>query len=356
MSYFKRRTFLTAGAAWAAGLSARGADAPPPAAKREKPEKDPYDDAVLIKGEPPLPPEGAFTLAVLPDTQHYAEKYPDTFMAQTRWIAEQRTARRIAGVLHLGDITNHSSAAEWENAVRAMTQLGELPLCIVPGNHDYGPGGNGTVRETLCSQYFPPAFYKDRPAFGGFYDKEPERTENSFHLLDAGGRKLLLIGLEFGPRPDVVRWAKEIAARHQDREAILATHVFTYHDDSRYHWAKHGNKQDWNPHAYGMARSPGSVTDGEELWQSLVQPAGNFLFTINGHVLRDGLGRMTSKDAKKRRVHQMLVNFQMRPKGGDGWLRLIEFHPDRSLHICDYSPVRGERNESQQNRFTLKPA
>jgi hypothetical protein len=49
----------------------------------------------------------------------------------------------------------------------------------------------------------------------------------------------------------------------------------------------------------------------------------------------------------------MLVNFQMRPREGDGWLRLLTFHPDQSLQVTDYSPTRNERNESPQNQFTL---
>ena len=46
--------------------------------------------------------------------------------------------------------------------------------------------------------------------------------------------------------------------------------------------------------------------------------------TINGHVLGDGLGRMTSQTNGGTDVMQMLVNSQMKPSGGDGWLRLLE--------------------------------
>ena len=44
----------------------------------------------------------------------------------------------------------------------------------------------------------------------------------------------------------------------------------------------------------------------------------------------------------------------MRPKGGDGWLRLLEFQADgRTVEVCDYSPTRGQRNESPQNKFVF---
>lgn len=364
-----RRSFLATAALSAGTLLSRAAEPPAPAAEdksapkpkakakdkgKEKPKPDPYADAVLVPGDPAPIAAGAFTLAVLPDTQYYCKQYPDNFAAQTRWIMEQRTARNIAGVLHLGDITNSNTPEQWQVAVRALKQLdARLPLCMVAGNHDYGPGGRCTGRDTDFSTFLPPAFHRGRPSFGGFYDREPERVENSFHRIDAGGRKLLILCLEFGPRPDVVRWAREVVARHADRQVILVTHAFTYHNDTRYDWRKHGKKQANNPHEYEIAKAPGGVTDGEELWQSLVAPAGNFLFTINGHVTSDGLGRLATPDAKGRSVHQMLVNFQMRPRGGDGWLRLLEFRPDGTLFVSDYSPTRRERNESPQNQFTL---
>jgi hypothetical protein len=55
-----------------------------------------------------------------------------------------------------------------------------------------------------------------------------------------------------------------------------------------------------------------------------------------------------------RDVHQVLVNFQMRPHGGDGWLRLLEFRPDgKTVQTYDYSPTRGERNEAPDNQFAM---
>lgn len=95
-------------------------------AQTEAPKEiDPYADGVLVDGEPPLPQDGAFTFAVLPDTQNYAKHFPKTFTAQTQWIVEQKERRRIAGVFHLGDITDNNVRAQWENARRAMRVLEE---------------------------------------------------------------------------------------------------------------------------------------------------------------------------------------------------------------------------------------
>lgn len=317
-----------------------------------------YADAVFVDGPPPPPAKDSFTIAVLPDTQHYSQKYPDTFHAQTKWIAEKVKERNIAAVFQLGDVTNRSTPEEWQVADKAMARLNEhLPYFMVIGNHDYADG-KCIDRTTRFNEYFPVARFRDRSTFGGTYDQEPTRMENSFHLLDAHGRKFLVLALEYGPRNDVLRWANEIAGRHADREAILLTHAYMYFDETRYDWAKRGQDQSWNPHASKMAEvTQDDVNDGEQIWQKLVSQHENFILTLNGHVLNDGLARLATPTPGGRDVHQVLVNFQMKPNGGDGWLRLLEFKPDgRTLDVVDYSPVLDRQNHSVQNKFSLQTA
>ncbi len=153
----------------------------------------------------------------------------------------------------------------------------------------------------------------------------------------------------------MLRWANQVAARHKDRAAILTTHAYMYYDDTRYNWRTLGKKQNWNPHNDPIARNTGDdVSDGEELWRRLVSRHENFILTLNGHVLGDGLGRIGAKTPAQRGVPQVLVNSQMRPQGGDGWLRLLEFRSDgKTVDVCDYSPTRNQRNEADENRFTM---
>lgn len=316
-----------------------------------------YRDAVLTDGEPPELQPGSFTIVVLPDTQHYSEDYPGTFFSQTKWIVDNQRTRNIASVIHLGDITNRGTRFEWKNAARALSLLdGKLPYFLTTGNHDYGDGGHCADRRTLLNRYFPVSRYRDLPTFGGVYDREPDRLENAFHMFDAGGHSFLVLALEFGPRKDVVRWANDVVAQHQDRSVILVTHAYAYYDNTRYDWKHRGSKQHWNPHTYGIAKgSNDDVMDGEELWTELVSRHENFVLTLNGHVLGDGLGRLVTPTPAGRNVHQMLVNFQMRPRGGDGWLRLLEFRPDgKTVQVYDYSPTREQRNESPKNQFEIQ--
>lgn len=343
---FDRRQFLSMGAVIASANSIFATD--------EK--KDPYADGVIKDGPPPIQEKGSFCMILLPDTQHYSEKYPKTFTHQTTWIAEQQKSRNIRGVLHLGDITNRNTEAEWKNASASMTVLEEakLPYAYCPGNHDYSRGGGGTDRTTALNNFFSIERLKKQSTFGGTYDREPTRTENSFHRWTFGDRSFLILALEFGPRHDVLRWANEVLGKYPQDEVILITHAFIYFDDTRYDWKTHGTKQNWNPHAYGMAKvSNDDVNDGEEIWQKLIMKHENVILTLNGHVLGDGLGRFSSKTRFGRMIPQHLVNFQMRPNGGDGWLRILEFKSDGTMNAVDYSPVLNKRNLSSQNSFSV---
>src|SRR5690606_33946788 len=85
--------------------------------------------------------EDAFSLIVLPDTQNYSDSATNIvhFNNQSDWILEQREARNIKAVITVGDITNFNSSANRTRAMGALNplQIPELPLALVPGNHDY---------------------------------------------------------------------------------------------------------------------------------------------------------------------------------------------------------------------------
>ena len=307
---------------------------------------------------PPPPPfeDGSTTIVVLPDTQIYCERYPDTFLAQTRWIRAHKVDRNVAFVLHEGDITNDNSPRQWRNAARALEVLdGVVPYVLVPGNHDYGARGRADSRDTGLNEHFPVERFRELPSFGGTF--APDRLDNSFHLFSAAGREWLVIGLEWGPRDEVVAWANEVAARYPERTAVVVTHAYLFNDDTRYDHA--GSDQKWNPHRYATADLAGRVNDGEELWTKLVSRHPNMALVLSGHVLGDGAGRLSSEGAAGEPIHQLLANYQMRAEGGQGYLRLLEILPDgRTLRVKTYSPLldRHLTNEEHQFELTLAPA
>lgn len=277
---------------------------------------------------------GSWTIAVLPDTQVYALRFPGVFTAQTGWIVQNVERRNIRYVLQLGDIVNNNTPYEWANARDAMGLLdGVVPYAIVPGNHDYGPSGDASTRETLMNEYFPFETAAAMPTFGGAM--EEGKLDNTYHLFEAGGERWIIVALEWGPRETTIEWANGIMARHADRTGILITHAYMNNNDRRYDHSDSEHPQHYNPHHY---RTPGGVNDGEELWQKLVR-RHDFRLVLNGHVLGDGTGYLRSVNDLGRVCHQMLANYQMRNLGGEGYMRLLEFAPDGTLAVKTYSPI-----------------
>jgi hypothetical protein len=295
---------------------------------------------------------GSWTIAVLPDTQFYALRFPGIFTAQTGWIVNHRERRNIRMAIHLGDIVHNNTPREWQNARDAMRLLdGVVPYALVPGNHDYGPGGSATTRDTLLNEYFAFEAHAAQSTFGGAM--EPGKLDNTYHLFggpETGGREWIVVCLEWGPRDETVAWANEIMAQHADRTGILVTHAYMNNNDRRYDHTDAEHSQRYNPHTY---KTPGPMNDGEQLWDKLVRKH-NFALTLNGHVLGDGTGYLASKNDQGFTVHQMLSNFQMRELGGEGYMRLLEFQPDgRTVRIKSYSPVFDRSLTAPDHHFEI---
>lgn len=294
--------------------------------------------------------EGAWTLAVLPDTQVYSLRFPGVFLSQTAWVRTNAEERRIAFALHLGDIVDDNTPIEWERASHAMSLLdGVVPYALVPGNHDYGPSGSASTRDTLMNDYFPFDQAAAGETFGGAY--ETGKLDNTYHLFEAGGRKWIVVALEWAPRDGVIDWANEVMEAHPDRDGILITHAYMNNNDLRYDHTDTVNPQTYNPHLYS---TPGPVNDGQQLWDKLVRKH-RFLMTFNGHVLGDGTGYLASARDDGGTCHQMLINFQMRELGGEAYLRLLEFQPNNTtVRVRSYSPIYDRDLTTPDHRFTIE--
>jgi hypothetical protein len=303
-------------------------------------------------GDEPSPLPDAWTIAVLPDTQHYAEAYPDEFLAQTRWIAAEASARDIRFVLHEGDIVQHNREDEWRVARQAFDELrSTVPYVLTVGNHDYGPDGSATTRETLLGDFFPTDELEGSPSYGARY--AAERTGNSYHVFETPSGPWLVLALELGPRDGVVEWADGVLARHAPMPAIVLTHAYLYSDGQRYDHRSRPDQQ-WSPHSYGLAMEDGGVNDGEALWQRLIRRHDHVRLVLCGHVLNDGTGHLRSVQDGGGIVHQLLANYQQLERGGSGYLRLIEMNAsgDRA-RVVTYSPTLDTYLRDAENELWL---
>jgi hypothetical protein len=294
---------------------------------------------------------GAWSLVILPDTQKYSENNPGIFSAQTAWIRDNVRRRNIRYVLHLGDIVDDNNDLQWGRSLGSMKVLnGAIPYTIVGGNHDYGPGGKASTRDTLMNDYFSYTEIATWPTFGG--SMEVGKLDNTYHLFEAGGTEWIIFNLEWGPRDSTIAWAREIYNQNQNRKGILVTHAYMYSDDTRYDWATKGGSQNWNPHA-AVYSTPGGVNDGQELWDKFVKDY-NFAMTLNGHVLNDGTGYLLENNLAGEPVHQMLINYQMRSLGGEGYMRILEFQPDgQTVNVTSYSAVYDSFLTTSDHQFSF---
>ena len=53
-------------------------------------------------------------------------------------------------------------------------------------------------------------------------------------------------------------------------------------------------------------------------------------------------------------VYSLLANFQDRPNGGNGWLRILQFSPENNeIRVKTYSPVLDRWEKDSNSEFTL---
>lgn len=117
-------------------------------------------DAWTPPGDLSLPPalvpgEGEFMVVVLPDTQIYAQSFPETFDSQLRWVADYADEYRIVFVSHVGDIvqtTGHQN--EWDVATAAYEWIRDIdmPHGFSMGGHDTSWGIDGEY-DSSCSPF-----------------------------------------------------------------------------------------------------------------------------------------------------------------------------------------------------------
>jgi hypothetical protein len=288
-----------------------------------------------------------FTVAVLPDTQVYAEYHPEIFYAQTRWIADHHKEQGIKLVLHEGDIVNNDDVTEWSRARKAMSALdGVVPYALARGNHDL-KGGYSRIGG-LMDSFFRASDFLQYPWFRETY--EVGHMDDSFLLVDLNGQKWVVLALEYGPRDTVLAWASRILRRFAALPAMIVTHAYLYDDRHRYDHRNHP-EQLYGPHDLALE---GGVNDGEEMWEKLVSRHDNVLFVLSGHVVEGGVGRLTSVRRSGAPCHQILANYQIEEKGGNGFLRLMRFEPDQDrVVVRTYSPYLNRYKTDPANDFVL---
>jgi len=293
------------------------------------------DPSTLRSGTSPAgsatSPGADFTIIALPDTQYYAQNYPQIFTAQTQWIVSQKDARNIVFVTHLGDIVQDADELfQWDNANTSMTVLdgpSGVPYGLVVGNHDEDPRNDpdGTANFNL---YFPYTRHASLPWYGGHYGTD---NDNSYQLFSAGGMDFVIVHLEFDPdaNSDVLDWADNVLTTYGNRRAIVSSHYILSKTE---------------PGEFGP--------QGQAIYDALKNNANLFLM-LCGHCSQLQEGRRTDV-FNGNTVYALLSDYQRRSHGGDGWLRILEFSPvDNEVRVKTYSPTLDQYETDANSEFIL---
>jgi Carboxypeptidase regulatory-like domain/Calcineurin-like phosphoesterase/Bacterial Ig domain len=283
-----------------------------------------------------------FTIIALPDTQNESQFFPAALSAQTQWIAAHRRNLNIQMVLGEGDIVNDFSSPEQQQsadaAFRVLDNAG-IPYLLAIGNHDYDHADPKDGRPVSgFNRFFGPSRYAGRSYYRGNFPTGS--NENFFGVLNIGGKDFLFLMLEFMPRAESVAWAESVLQANPDKQVIVVTHSFTYVDRTRVDVCDTDDMP------------PGNAT-GDDLWQVL-RKYPNVIMVLSGHLTNGQAAHRSDLADNGNLVNEIFANYQTFPHGGDGWLRILTFHPEaNTISVQTYSPFLNKFKTDASNQFTV---
>ena len=306
---------------------------------------------------PALSHPDSWSMIVVPDVQFYIKErcHQGIVDLMNAWIADNVETLKIKQVLFVGDLVNNNDYGiiasyndficreQWQIFSDMMKRLdGKVPYVLCTGNHDYGVRWSENYK-TYYNDYFPTDRnpLSRRQLIGCFTNASGKKTmENAAFELTApppDNRKFLIITLQFAPNDAILEQARKLAddPRFADHTGIVLTHSYLLARGKRIQQEK-----------YGVNQLGGN--SGEGIFQKLVYPAKNIRLVVSGHVGGPqgwGVGFSTAENRAGKKVAQMVFNtqfvgYKQLGNGGDGWLRWLEFLPDKkTVRARTFSPL-----------------
>jgi len=290
-----------------------------------------------------------FTIAVLPDTQHYLsylfDGTPEIFKSQIEWIKKNQKKENIAYVAHLGDLTQNGDASsrEWELAKEIMYELENpvsIPYGIAVGNHDQHPF-NYAVKGTTnyYNKYFGTKHFEGRPYYGGHFGNN---NDSHFDLFSAGGLNFIVVYIEYDSnnenQENMNTWAYNLLNKYSSRKAIIVSH----------HLLSNNSEEGTNEGDPGKFSS-----QGKTIYERL-KKCPNLMMMLCGHISGNGEGYRTDF-YRGNIVHTFLSDYQSRGKGGMGLMRLYRFSiEENKLEVKTYSPWLDTYETDGDSQFNIK--
>jgi hypothetical protein len=276
---------------------------------------------------------------VLPDAQNATLNYPQVLASQTAWVAQNQAALNIQAFLGLGDLVSDGASdvqdGNADAAIRTLDNAG-IPYFLAIGNHDYD--GALPRNATGFNRWFGPARYVNYSYYKGNYPTGS--NENSYGVLTINGTQYLFLVLEFVPRDAALQWAASILDANQDKPVIVVTHSHMYTDNTR------ADRCDTRDMVYD--------NNGDDTWTKLFSQYSNILMVLSGHMTNGNGSRRADLGVSGNLVNQLFSNYQELANGGNGWLRIMKFHPSQNtVDVLTYSPFLDSYMTDGSNQFTI---
>ena len=297
----------------------------------------------------PLAPANTFSIAVIPDTQHYrgqkSKAQPDSskqtsnpvFKAYAGWIAANLEKQKIVFVSHVGDIVDINNREQWTVARQHMDLLhGRVPYGISVGSHDMTRAGDSS----LFQEFFPAERFVKLDWYGGHFRKLSGRpavsgnNANSYQLFSAGGMDFVFLHLECNAPDDVLAWTDSVLKKHSKRRAIITSHMGLgpaekpkaardYYDapKGRMKWKKcHGER----------GNTP------QQMWDKCFRKHANLFMICCGDQSRTQAMHQSTCGDHGNTVHELLSDY------GVNGLRVMRFVPEANrIEIRTWNPLTG---------------
>ena len=305
---------------------------------------------------------------MVPDPQYMAaagvcSNEPAGYDNLMSWIVENRNLPisgvplRIKAAIAVGDCVNCADPVYGSQGLIAANSWSRLDAAgihkqMVPGNHDWVSGGNaGFSRDdthldgvwtgnnpfsasglaSVLGSGMSLGGSHDMAYWGGSYNST---GANTFTTMNVGNRRILMIGLEFFPRSEVLNWAKSAHDAHPDHECWITTHSYLSDQASsssdpntpsnRACRGTGGPNSCWGPDVYGLGAAPAS-NSGDEMWngsdatwQDGLKSFTNLTAVFSGHWIDPALDGgwywqrnfPQSSSARGQRVLELFANWQ----------------------------------------------
>lgn len=260
-----------------------------------------------------------FTLLWTTDPQWYSFAYPEILTHQNDWVVDNCERLGIEYILHTGDFVDLPDKTEqWQTVTAEYAKWDDagIPYGVLAGNHDV----SGTDYSAFSS-YFGASRYKNNAWYGGDY----QNNKGHFDLLTLGGVDFLFLYMGYGTPADAdIAWMNSVLEQHSDRIAFLMFHEFLDAEGNR-------------------------TAVGETYFERVVLPNANVRMVLCGHNYTAARRSDSIDDngdgTPDRTVHQLIANYQDTPKGGNGYMRFMEFDTQNGTVLCrTYSPYLDDFN------------